>query len=34
MTTMFSVNYQKRKNINLFSKFQTNKKTNLSNVQN
>ena len=34
MTTMFSVNYQKRKNINLFSKFQTNKKTSLSNVQN
>jgi hypothetical protein len=34
MTTMFSVNYQKRKNINLFTKFQTNKKINLSNVQN
>ena len=29
-----SVNYQKRKNINLFSKFQTNKTTNLSNLQN
>jgi len=33
-TTMFSVNYQKRKNINLFTKFQTNKRINLSNVQN
>ena len=33
-TTMFSVNYQKRKNINLFNKFQTNKRINLSNVQN
>ena len=31
---MFSVNYQKRKNINLFNKFQTNKRINLSNVQN
>jgi hypothetical protein len=29
-----SVNYQKRKNNNLFNKFQTNKKINLSNVQN
>jgi len=29
-----SVNYQKRKNVNLFNKFQTNKKINLSNVQN
>jgi len=29
-----SVNYQKRKNINLFNKFQTNKFTNLSLVQN
>jgi hypothetical protein len=29
-----SVNYQKRKNINLFNKFQTNTKINLSNVQN
>jgi hypothetical protein len=29
-----SVNYQKRKNINLFNKLQTNKHTNLSNVQN
>ena len=29
-----SVNYQKRKNVNLFNKFQTNKQTNLSNVQN
>ena len=29
-----SVNYQKRKNINLFNKFQTNKHTNLTNVQN
>ena len=29
-----SVNYQKRKNINLFNKLQTNKKTNLTNVQN
>ena len=29
-----SVNYQKRKNINLFSKFQTNKRINLTNVQN
>lgn len=29
-----SVNYQKRKNINLFNKFQTNKNINLSNVQN
>ena len=29
-----SVNYQKRKNINLFNKFQTNKHINLSNVQN
>lgn len=29
-----SVNYQKRKNINLFNKFQTNKNTNLSLVQN
>ena len=34
MTTLFSVNYQKRKNINLFTKFQTNKRTSLSNVQN
>jgi hypothetical protein len=34
MTTMFSVNYQKRKNINLFAKFQTNKRISLSNVQN
>ena len=34
MTTMFSVNYQKRKNINLFTKFQTNKRISLSNVQN
>ena len=34
MTTMFSVNYQKRKNINLFTKFQTNKRINLSSVQN
>jgi hypothetical protein len=31
---MFSVNYQKRKNQNLFSKFQTNKQISLSNVQN
>jgi len=31
---MFSVNYQKRKNINLFTKFQTNKRISLSNVQN
>lgn len=31
---MFSVNYQKRKNLNLFNKFQTNKRLNLSNVQN
>jgi hypothetical protein len=29
-----SVNYQKRKNINLFNKFQTNKRINLANVQN
>ena len=29
-----SVNYQKRKNINWFNKFQTNKRINLSNVQN
>lgn len=29
-----SVNYQKRKNINLFNKFQTNKIINLTNVQN
>jgi hypothetical protein len=29
-----SVNYQKRKNINLFNKFQTNKKINLSDTQN
>ena len=29
-----SVNYQKRKNINLFNKFQTNKNINVSNVQN
>ncbi len=29
-----SVNYQKRKNINLFNKFQTNKRINLTNVQN
>ena len=29
-----SVNYQKRKNINLFNKFQTNKKINLTNTQN
>ena len=29
-----SVNYQKRKNINLFSKFQTNKQINLNNAQN
>jgi hypothetical protein len=29
-----SVNYQKRKNTNLFTKFQTNKNINLSNVQN
>jgi hypothetical protein len=29
-----SVNYQKRKNVNLFNKFQTNKVINLSNVQN
>ena len=28
------VNYQKRKNINLFTKFQTNKNLNLSNIQN
>lgn len=34
MTTTFSVNYQKRKNINLFTKFQNNKRINLSNVQN
>jgi len=34
MTTLFSVNYQKRKNINLFTKFQTNKRIYLSNVQN
>ena len=31
---VISVNYQKRKNINLFNKFQTNKKINLTNVQN
>jgi len=31
---IFSVNYQKRKNINLFNKFQTNKKINLDLVQN
>ena len=30
----FSVNYQKRKNINLFNKFQSNKNIHLSNVQN
>ena len=29
-----SVNYQKRKNLNLFNKFQTNKKINLTNTQN
>jgi hypothetical protein len=29
-----SINYQKRKNINLFTKFQTNKNLNLSNIQN
>jgi hypothetical protein len=29
-----SVNYQKRKNVNLFNKFQTNKHINLSNIQN
>jgi hypothetical protein len=29
-----SVNYQKRKNINLFNKFQTNKRINLASVQN
>lgn len=29
-----SVNYQKRKNLNLFTKFQTNKNTNLTNIQN
>ena len=29
-----SVNYQKRKNVNLFNKFQTNKVINLSAVQN
>ena len=29
-----SVNYQKRKNINLFNKFQTNKKINLTDTQN
>lgn len=29
-----SVNYQKRKNINLFHKFQTNKRSNLTDVQN
>jgi len=29
-----SVNYQKRKNQNLFNKFQTNKRINLSNIQN
>lgn len=29
-----SVNYQKRKNVNLFNKFQTNKRINLSDVQN
>ena len=29
-----SVNYQKRKNVNLFNKFQTNKNINLSNIQN
>ena len=29
-----SLNYKKRKNINLFNKFQTNKQTNLDNVQN
>ena len=29
-----SVNYQKRKNINLFNKFQTNKNVNLTQVQN
>ena len=33
-TSTFSVNYQKRKNINLFSKFQTNKYINLDQVQN
>ena len=31
---VISVNYKKRKNINLFNKFQTNKHINLSNVQN
>jgi len=31
---IISVNYQKRKNINLFNKFQTNKRINLTNVQN
>jgi len=30
----FTLNYQKRKNINLFNKFQTNKHINLENVQN
>ena len=29
-----TLNYQKRKNINLFDKFQTNKNTNLTNIQN
>ena len=29
-----SVNYQKRKNLNLFNQFQTNKNINLTNVQN
>ena len=29
-----SINYQKRKNINLFNKFQTNKKINLTDIQN
>ena len=29
-----SVNYQKRRNIPLFNKFQTNKHTNLTNIQN
>jgi hypothetical protein len=29
-----SVNYQKKKNLNLFNKFQTNKHINLSNIQN
>ena len=29
-----SVNYQKRKNLNLFNKFKTNKNINLTNIQN